>query len=263
MPANPSPPAPASPEPRVVLLTGAASGIGAAAARRIARPDWKVLLVDRDPAVEDVARQVAGHWLDVQTLLLDLGDVAAIQAALPGIEQRYGRLDVLVNNAGIHPKDGGRRLPVEDVDLATWQQTLNVNLTAPFLLSQFAFRLMKARGWGRIVNIASRAGRTFIAEGSAHYSSTKAGLIGLTRLMAGEGGPHGITVNCVAPGRIVTPLSSQGIGTQLAEKYKSQVPAGRVGQSDELAAAIAYYLADDAGFTTGTVLDVNGGAFMG
>jgi 3-oxoacyl-[acyl-carrier protein] reductase len=250
-------------EERVVLLTGAASGIGASTAACLARPGWRAILLDRDPAVREVAERVASQWLAVEPVVLDLGDPAALQAALPAIEARYGRLDVLVNNAGIHPKSGGKRHLTEEVDLAMWQYTLNVNLTAPFLLSQFAFRLMKPRGWGRIVNFASRAGRTYITEGSAHYSSTKAGLIGLTRLMAGEGGPFGITVNCVAPGRIVTPLSSQGVGVELHERYKSLVPVGRTGTVDELAAAIAYYVSEDAGFTTGTVLDVNGGGFMG
>lgn len=248
---------------RVVVLTGAASGIGAATAAYIADASRHLILIDRDPKVEEIAATLVGRFASITPVVLDLGDIPGLQSSIDQIGSYHGRLDVLINNAGIHPKQDGKRFTVEEITLDQWQHVIDVNLTAPFLLAKHAFSHMKRERWGRIVNIASRAGRTFISEGSAHYSSTKAGLIGLTRLLAGEGGPFGITSNCVAPGRVVTPLSSQGVGVDLHERFKSTVPVGRVGHVDEVAAAIAFYISEDAGFTTGTVLDVNGGGFMG
>jgi 3-oxoacyl-[acyl-carrier protein] reductase len=250
-------------EKRVVVVTGAASGIGASTARMLASPARHMVLVDRNPAVEELAAVLHSMGNLVEAIVADLSDVVAVQGTAAAIGDRHGRWDVLVNNAGIHPKRNGARIPVEEVDLDLWQNVLNVNLTAPFLLSQAAFRLMKQRNWGRIVNIASRAGRTYIPEGSAHYSTTKAGLIGLTRLMAGECGRYGVTVNAVAPGRVLTPLSSEGIGVELHDKAKGLLPVGRIGMVDEVAAAIRYLVSEEAGFTTGVVLDVNGGGFMG
>jgi 3-oxoacyl-[acyl-carrier protein] reductase len=119
---------------------------------------------------------------------------------------------------------------------------------------------MKAQGWGRIVNMSSRAGRMYVPQAGAHYAATKAALIGFTRTVAGEGGPFGITANCVAPGRIETPLTTEDpSAAALGATFKSQTPAGRVGKPAEVAAAVNYLVSDAAGFVTGAVIDINGG----
>jgi NAD(P)-dependent dehydrogenase (short-subunit alcohol dehydrogenase family) len=169
---------------------------------------------------------------------------------------------VLVNCAGIQPQasDRGKNF-IEDVSDEIWDRTLAVNLTAPFLLARALVPAMKDRGWGRVVNIASRAGQTYVAATTTDYSATKAGLIGLTRMLAGECGPHGVTVNSVAPGRISTPLANANAEDAIAAMV-STVPLGRVGEPDEVAAAVAFLASDASSYITGETIAVNGGAHM-
>jgi len=139
-----------------------------------------------------------------------------------------------------------------------------INVTAPFLLSQWAMEFMKERQWGRIVNVSSRAGRMYSDVSGAQYSASKAAIIGFTRNLAGECGPYNVTANTVAPGRIKTPLSDvSGVGSSqnLHEVFASKVPLRRVGNSSELASVISFLTSDDASFVTGAVVDVNGGIF--
>lgn len=247
---------------RVVILTGAASGIGATTAQMLTRNDRHIILVDRNPDVVEQARTLQGY-AGAEGVVVDLSDMQAVRNVAAEIASRHGRMDILINNAGIHIKRDGTKYKADEITQETWQTTLTVNLTAPFLLAQAALPLMKEQNWGRIVNVVSRAGRTYSAGGSAPYDASKAGLIGLSRTLAGEYGPFGITVNCVAPGRIATPLSRQGVGIELNEQFAQDVPVRRVGTAQDIAAAIAYFSSDDAGFVTGAILDVNGGGFMG
>jgi 3-oxoacyl-[acyl-carrier protein] reductase len=169
---------------------------------------------------------------------------------------------VLVNCAGVSQKRNGLPIPPTEVVTAEWQRVLFINLTAPFLLCRELLPGMQAKGWGRVINIASRAGRTFVPPAGADYATSKAGLIGLTRHLGGTYAPYGITVNCIAPGRVETPLSSQSSAEVLAAAVKG-IPVGRLGTTDEVAAAAAYLASDAAAYVTGTCLDVNGGAFIG
>jgi 3-oxoacyl-[acyl-carrier protein] reductase len=139
---------------------------------------------------------------------------------------------------------------------------LRINLTAPFILCRELVPAMQQRGWGRVINIASRAGRTFIPPAGLHYSASKAGLIGLTRQLAGSFAAFGITANCIAPGRIETPLSSQSSAEVLRQSVAA-IPAQRLGTTDEIAAAARFLASDAAGYVTGVCIDVNGGAFIG
>ncbi len=254
-----------SASPRRSLVTGAASGIGLAIARQLVAQGHAVLLADRAETLADVASGLAqehGHAPAPLHALVDLDDPAQTVALAATATARLGGVDVLVNCAGISPKRNGQSAAPTELALDEWERVMRINLTAPFLLSRELLGGMQARGFGRIVNIASRAGRTFVAPAGTHYAASKAALLGLTRHLAGVYAPHGITVNAVAPGRIETPLSSTSAPDVLAAAVRS-IPAQRLGTPDEIAAAVAYLVSDGAAYVTGACLDVNGGVFMG
>jgi 3-oxoacyl-[acyl-carrier protein] reductase len=246
---------------RVAVVTGAASGIGLAIAERLAHDAHSLVLVDRSDAVHALAERLRGDGIAAESAVVDVADHDRVRELTGDLTARHGRCDILVNNAGVHPKrpDGGK-VPIPEISFDQWQQVIAVNLTAPFLLAAWALELMKRRRWGRIVNISSRAGRVYSDVAGAHYSATKAALIGFTRVLAGEGGPFNVTANCVAPGRVRTPLSDQG-GDALHEGYARTVPVARIGRPEEIAAAVAFLASDDASFVTGSVVDANGGVF--
>jgi 3-oxoacyl-[acyl-carrier protein] reductase len=250
-----------SDEIKVAVVTGAASGIGRATAARLAQPDVRLVLVDRSESVMEVADELGGDGTKADGLVADLADVGGVSSLTTSIDDLAGGCDILVNCAGVHPKKpDGNKFPIPEITLDQWESVVAINLTSPFLLSSWALEHMKARQWGRIINVASRAGRTYLAVAGAHYAATKAGLIGFTRVLAGEGGPFNVTANCVAPGRVKTPLSDQGDG-RLHKGFADSVPLGRIGRPDEIAAAIAFLASEDASFITGSVIDANGGAF--
>lgn len=245
-------------EKKIALVTGGASGIGLAIVQGLAEDGFLVIVADRSPEVTAVASQVADGCEGFQCDLEVAEDIHRLHAF---VERKYGRCDVLVNNAGVHPKDKGEKVTLDKMELESWNQVVAINLTAPFLLSKLFLPLMAQRGWGRIINIASRAGRTLIPACGAHYAATKAGLIGLTRVLAEEGAPSNITANTVAPGRISTPLSNNTT-TQIMDNALRAIPLRRVGRPDELAAAVRFLASDAASYMTGAVLDVNGGSYM-
>ena len=148
---------------------------------------------------------------------------------------------------------------MEETDVDEWQRVIAVNLTGTFLLCRAALPLMKRGGWGRIVNFSSQGGRMRSLLSGAHYAASKAGLIGFTRVLAGQVGGYGITANCIAPGRIDTE-QSRSFGD--VDTYLTQLPVGRFGEAADIAAGVEYLVSDGAGFVTGTVLDINGGFFM-
>jgi 3-oxoacyl-[acyl-carrier protein] reductase len=142
-----------------------------------------------------------------------------------------------------------------------WRKVLDINLTGAFLCSKACLPIMREKGWGRIINIASQAGRTRSDIAGAHYAASKAGMMGLARALAGELGMAGITVNSIAPGRIMTPMAQEA-GEAANTAYLARIPVGRLGTPDDVAAAVAFLVSDEAGFISGITLDVNGGAFM-
>lgn len=248
---------------RVVVVTGAASGIGYAIAERFALTRrYTTVLVDRADGVHAACKTLADSGGSVHCAQLDVSDEAAIVAFVKDTAQTHGGIDILVNNAGIHPKNKGLAVPFESISLEVWRQVMDVNLTSAFLLCREAIPLMKKTGWGRVVNMNSRAGRMYAESSGAHYATSKAGMIGLTRTLAGEASPFGITVNGIAPGRVRTPLSNEG-GEALHERYAKTIPVRRIGTVAEVAALTDFLSSDEAGYITGTITDINGGAFMG
>jgi 3-oxoacyl-[acyl-carrier protein] reductase len=250
---------------RIAVVTGGASGIGLATVRRLQQDGHTVVIVDRSEATESIAQELSTDHTPVYAEIADLGSPDDIDRLTSSIAAKYGGADILINNAGIHPKRAdGSHFPIEEISPEQWEQVMTVNLTATFLLSKWAMGVMKERGWGRIVNVSSRAGRMYMDVSGAHYAASKAAVIGFTRTLAGECGPYGVTANTVAPGRIKTPLSDvSGLGgsQNLHEVFSQSVPLRRVGTSGELAAAISFLASEDASFITGAVLDVNGGIF--
>lgn len=245
-------------EGKTALVTGAARGIGFAIAQRLAAAGASVTMLDRDDAVKEASGKVPGS----KAITADLADIAVVTGLANDIRGGKYSFDILVNNAGVHPKKpNGESFPFEEIDLDHWNRVVMINLTAPILIAQAVLPGMKKNGWGRVINIVSRAARTFVPSTGVQYGATKAGLLGATRVIAAEYSAFGITANSVAPGRIDTPLSNQSNEAVLAES-KKKIPAGRFGQPDELAAAVEFLATPDASYITGTTLDVNGGAFM-
>ncbi|VTU27369.1 SDR family oxidoreductase [Variovorax sp. RA8] len=247
-----------TPQERVALVTGAASGIGLAIATQLARDGFSTVMLDRSREVERIAAGIDGR---THAIVADVADEAQVRSAMKSIEVAHGRCDILVNNAGIHPKKGGGKFPIEEISSAQWQEVLAINLTAPFLFCQLALPLMRRRKWGRIINISSRGGRTASPVASAHYAATKAGMIGFTRIAALEGAPDAITANCVAPGPILSAMTAAS-SPEVRAAFTRSVPLGRYGDPEEIASVVAFLASDASSFVTGAVLDVNGGTFM-
>ncbi len=249
---------------RVALITGGNQGIGYAVAQRLAADGMKVVINgQRADAVAKAAQTLSESGADAIGLVADVSKEEAVSRMFEEIQSRCGRLDVVFNNAGIAPRLAGRRVRVEDTPLEFWERTLAVNLTGTFLVSRAAIPLMKARRWGRIINMSSQAGRMNTGFGSAYYAASKAGMLGFARMLAGEVGEYGITVNSVTAGRIKTAMAGTFANPdQVDQQYIVRTPMGRVGVPDDVSAAVAFLASDAASFITGAILDVTGGFFM-
>jgi 3-oxoacyl-[acyl-carrier protein] reductase len=236
---------------RVAVVTGAGRGIGAAIAAELAARGASVAALEADPALAAAAGAI----------LCDVADRAAVDAACARVEAELGPVDILVNNAGISPKHEGRAAPVQEMDPAEWDRVLAVNLTGAWNLIRRISPGMVARRRGWIVNQSSIAGKAYTPIVACHYAATKAALIGLTRHLAGELGPHGITVNAVAPGRIATPMVAAAGGATNAAVV-AETPLRRLGTPEEVARVVCFLTGPDAAFVTGQTLDVAGGWMM-
>ena len=237
---------------RVALITGSASGIGKNIALRMAQSGAKVVINDIDAArVEETVAGFKKEGLAVIGQVADIINKAAVEKMVAETVEAFGGLDILVNNAGME-KAG----PLRNLSESDWDITLDVNLKGAFLCAQSAHNHMIPKNHGRIINIASRA--WLGGAGQAPYSSAKAGVVGLTRVLALELGRKGVTSNCIAPGLIHTPLWDQ-----LPDKSKSfllsKQPTGKLGHVDDIANAVMFLADDDSGYITGQVLYVCGG----
>src|SRR5215470_20119031 len=240
-----------SPESRTALVTGAARGIGLAIARRLAGDGLRVALLDLDgERLEGAAREVGSGAI---TLVADVTRSAEVDDAVRTVVDRWGRLDVLVDNAGIT----GRSFPIWELDEMDWGRVLAVDLTSIFYCCRAAIRVMLRQESGRIINMASIAGK----EGNptlVPYSSAKAGVIGLTKALAKEVATEGILVHAVAPAVIGTELLQQ-MTKETVDMLVAKIPMGRVGTPAEVAALVAWLASDECTFTTGAVHDLSGG----
>lgn len=245
-----------------VLVTGGASGIGLAIANAFSRQGDRVLLADINDNVHKVASEMSTAAAPVSGFVVDLAVESQVLALAEAAKKLFGTCDVLVNCAGISMKRNGEAIPPTELSLEDWTRVQDINLTAPFLLCRELIPGMKEKRRGRIVNITSRAGRTYVASAGLEYTASKAGLIGLTRHLGGLYASFGITVNCIAPGRIETPLANLSSPDAIAKSLKA-IPAGRQGTTAEIAGAAVFFASDAAAYVTGTVLDVNGGSFIG
>jgi 3-oxoacyl-[acyl-carrier protein] reductase len=243
-------------EGRVALVTGASQGIGRACALELARAGAAVALAARNEAnlAEAVAEIEAGGG-KAAAFVLDIASEESIKTAARAVLERFGKVEILVNNAGI-TRDG-LMLRMKRAD---WDDVMNTNLTGTFLLTQALLSPMLKNRWGRIINISSVVGRTGQA-GQANYAASKAGLIGLTRAMAREVASRGITVNAVAPGYIETAMTVV-LNEEQKKAMLAGIPLGRAGTDREIAQSVAFLASDGAGYITGHVLDVNGGMYM-
>jgi 3-oxoacyl-[acyl-carrier protein] reductase len=242
---------------RVALVTGAARGIGYGIAERLARDGARVVITDVLETVTDSAAR-----LGAEGVVGDVSDEAWVLSLARRLEAEHGGVDVLVNNAGISPKRDNRKVPVRDTDWADWRRVMDINLGGAFLMCRALVPGMEARGWGRVISISSQAARTRADIAGAAYAASKAGMVAFSRVLASEVGKKGVTVNCIAPGRIESPMQAVA-GEEATREYITRIPVGRIGTGADIAATVAFLASDEAGFITGATLDVNGGFFMG
>ncbi len=240
---------------KVALVTGASRGIGRAIAGRLAEQGAIVIAAARGTNAAATAEEIAAKGGRAEAVTLDVTDAAAVEQAPSEIVARHGRLDIVVSNAGITRDQLLMRMKRED-----WDAILATNLTATFLLAQAAMRPMLKQRGGRIIAVGSVVGQMGNA-GQTNYAAAKAGLIGFAKALAREVASRGITVNVIAPGMIDTDMT-RAISETAQVDWASEIPLGRLGSVDDVAAAACFLASDEAAYITGHVLAVNGGMYM-
>jgi 3-oxoacyl-[acyl-carrier protein] reductase len=242
---------------RVALVTGASQGIGRATALALACAGARVIAAARNrEKLAAVVQEIASEGGEAVDVGMDVADAEQVKAGFRQGLERFGRLDILVNNAAVTRDGLALRMKLED-----WEAVLRTNLTGAHLCIQQALAVMLRQRYGRIINVTSVVAETGNA-GQANYVAAKAGLIGLTRAMAAEVASRSITVNAVAPGFVVSPMTDP-LPDKVKEALLARIPLERMGRDSEVAAAIVFLASEEAGYITGHVLDVNGGMRMG
>lgn len=242
---------------KVAIVTGGARGLGKSIAKALAAERVKVIIADLNGAgAKRAANEMSGCGLNVMPFMADVTKSQDLTRLVRSTIARFRRIDILVNNAGICP-----RTRFDAVSEEEWDKVMAVNLKSAFLLSQKVFPYMKRRKFGRIINIASAAGKIGGMQVGAHYAASKAALICLTKTIALYGAKHGITANAVCPGVIGTEMTLN-ISRKKINRYKMQIPLGRIGSAEDVAGAVLFLASEQAGYITGETTDVNGGLVM-
>ncbi|MBZ5524891.1 MAG: 3-oxoacyl-[acyl-carrier-protein] reductase [Acidobacteriia bacterium] len=242
---------------RVAFVTGASQGIGRACALALAEGGATVALAARnEEKLGEVAKEIAAMGGHAAVFRLDVSNEGEVKAAIKGAIERFGKIEILVNNAGVTRDNLLMRMKRAD-----WDTVIQTNLTGPFLCTQAAIGSMLKQRWGRIINITSVFGQTG-QVGQTNYSASKAGLIGFTMAMAREVASRTITVNAVSPGYIETAMT-ESLSDDLKSKVNEMIPLGHAGSDMDVAHAVKFLASEEAGYITGHVLKVNGGMLMG
>ena len=241
---------------RLALVTGGLGGIGVATCRQLAADGFKVIACDLPPSAQRMqAFEQSTTGLDLAFEAADVASMDSCAAMVARVHEQHGVVSVLVNGAGIT-----RDVSLRKMELAQWQQVMQVNLDSVFNLSRLLVEGMCGQAWGRIVNLSSIIGQTG-AFGQSNYAAAKAGMHGFTMALAREVAGKGVTVNSISPGYIDTPMTA-AIPEALREQMIGAIPVGRIGRAEDVARAIGFLCAEDAGYLTGINLPVNGGLFM-
>ena len=246
---------------KVAVITGACGAIGTAISERLGADGWRLVLIDISDDVHSAAERLNASGLSAKGVQLDIAKKSDVDQLPQLIGDWYQNVSALVNNAGISPKLNGTKRDVIDMPVEEWSRVIDVNLTGTFLITQSLLRPMIDKRWGRVVMIASQAARTRTKVPAAHYQASKAGMIGLARVLAGEVAKFGVTVNSIAPGRVESEMTSK-VSSAANAKIAEDTPAGRMGKPKEVAGAVAYLCSEDASYSVGAIIDVNGGHFM-
>jgi len=243
---------------KVAIVTGGGRGIGRAIAVRIAEAGADVIVADIDSALakktEEELSEAYGESIGIQ---VDVTQEKSVEAMTKMALKEFGRVDILINNAGIM-----FRTRFQDISLEEWKNTLLVNLTGPFLCTRALLPMMKKNSYGRIVNISSSAGRSVSTLGGAHYTASKAGLLGFTRAVAKEVANFGITINAVCPGLIDTQMVRDTTTKEELEAFMNSFPIQRLGLPGEVGDLVVFLCTEKASYITGATVDINGGDLM-
>lgn len=249
---------PFSLEGRVAVVTGGGRGIGKAISSKLAEAGAEVVLADCDEEnAKKTAEQLTGQSGNVTGRFVEVAEKDSVSDLFEKTFKTYGQVDILVNNAGIM-----YRTRFTEIKLDEWERTVRVNLTGAFLCTQAVIPLMKESGFGRIVNISSSAGRSVSTLGGAHYTASKAGLLGLTRAAGRELAAYGITVNAVCPGLIDTKMARDTTTPGEIQGFLDSFPIQRLGLPDEIGRLVVFLCSEDAAYITGASIDINGGDLM-
>ncbi|HSR09949.1 MAG TPA: SDR family NAD(P)-dependent oxidoreductase [Thermodesulfobacteriota bacterium] len=248
---------------KIGVVTGGGAGIGRGIVLAFAREGADVAVLDINlEAAAKTAKDAEASGVRALPLELDVAAGEAVEKAVKRVLERSGKIDILVNNAGISPKRQGMKVPVVEMDPAEWDRVIAVNLRGTFLCSRAVLPSMMERKYGKIVNMSSVAGKTGGFAGGAHYASSKAAILALTKAIAHEAAPYGINVNAVMPSRIKSDMGFSIPESKLKERL-AQIPLGRLGTPEDVAEAVLFLACDQtSSWITGATLNVSGGALM-
>jgi len=244
---------------KVALVTGAARGMGEAVAKALAENGAYVFVTDLEmEGVSKVAEEIKERGWKAEATQLDVTDYKAVSALVERIVRRYGRIDILVNNAGVLR----RRLSVEEIPDKEWDLVMAVNVKGVFNCSKAVFPHMKAQRSGKIVNLSSTAGRSTSELGGAHYTASKAAVLGLSRHLAREAAVYNINVNAICPGLIDTPMVKETTTPEELERFIKAIPMGRLGRPEEEAALVLFLVSKASSYINGATIDLTGASLL-